>query len=1196
ELDDGRGGAEIWTLQPLDREQQREIILDVMVSDAGGLTAKYPVTLVVDDINDNPMKPGTKTVYLWKTQGGGPDAVLGRVFVDDPDDWDIEDKTFQWAGGSQHPLFRLDPNTGIIFASSHIREGRYELSFLVSDHTWGQHGVEANVTVVVRILPQESLQHAVPLTLSPTSPSTLTHGWTPSIGGGGLGALLDTLMMMLGQDAKNLEVVSLYDSRKSITELSRGQISTTPSTPSTTVWIAAKLPQGGFMDPVKLQGLISLDVKKLEHAVGMSVFVQDQNVQGSGQQVTGGAGVEDEEDTAASLPSTSLMLQVVDSNSTSLVTPRLVRSYKCNGRGHDSRTSHTDNMSCTPSSCLNGGRCLRTEEGHKCICPGRTWGSHCKIVSRTFSGNGWAWLRPLPPCLPLVLSLRLLAAHPQGMLLYAGPQSPTGQRHGPAPLLALQLVDGRPQLILDGPRGHLMLTLQQYLHDQQWHTLHVHIDNEGAMLMVDRCGRGWNGRRGEDHAHCVAHASWLEKEKQGTEAALGITPLQLGGIAGTHPNSHQYGWLHSPTSHHFEGCLEHFTINGKVVDLGSPSHSVGTNPGCMIQDTACQVGCGVTGRCVGGLRAPWCRCARGWSSYDCTTPMVAATLANESYVKLALNFRPDPYTTSLQVRVRTRGMPNALLVQLATQHHTASLQLMVVDGRPCVSVTGTIAVGPITRICLDNIMIGDGMWHTVRAERHGHNLLVALDDGENGHLNETWSLLGSHHLDPPAPLLVDPQEGVTVGGQPDHVGVSVIKIKGDLNSSCISDLRVDGRELPLPPAANGTSWGQVSAWEHLQSHCKVPGDHSACANLKCHPPLSCTHTWATTTCGCKPGQQLVLGSCKDVDECLDDPCLHGGTCLNLSPGYRCSCTAIYEGSNCQWVQLPAAPSTLSSPGVVAAITVPTLVIVILILTLVIRYLHLRAVRQRKKDRDDGIGGGEKHKNCEGADMERENNEEDVVIHTITELLKKRERRGESNKDLGPNPLSYSGPLPAKDDLRAYAYEGEGSSSTSLSSALSNLHAELAEYPDGMVALTPEFCQVIDLLRNLPDANTLPRKPSKEKKNVQNEQGSRESLIDFIALKRNFSCKSSKEIDKNIDIENSNKIDNSNSSKKCLSSEDINKIIQLISSRVSNSTGQSDSTSSTTLNTITRSSTNLTMSRGTSSTTPISTISPNTTAN
>lgn len=67
-LDSGRGGAELWTVAAVDREEHRQLSVAVRVSDAQGLAATRHLAVLVDDLNDNPMRPGAKTVYLWKTQ------------------------------------------------------------------------------------------------------------------------------------------------------------------------------------------------------------------------------------------------------------------------------------------------------------------------------------------------------------------------------------------------------------------------------------------------------------------------------------------------------------------------------------------------------------------------------------------------------------------------------------------------------------------------------------------------------------------------------------------------------------------------------------------------------------------------------------------------------------------------------------------------------------------------------------------------------------------------------------------------------------------------------------------------------------------------------------------------------------------------------------------------------------------------
>lgn len=70
DLDSGRGGAEVWTTGPVDREEYRELKVLVQVTDAGGLLDTHALTVIIDDLNDNPMRPASKTVYLWKTEVG----------------------------------------------------------------------------------------------------------------------------------------------------------------------------------------------------------------------------------------------------------------------------------------------------------------------------------------------------------------------------------------------------------------------------------------------------------------------------------------------------------------------------------------------------------------------------------------------------------------------------------------------------------------------------------------------------------------------------------------------------------------------------------------------------------------------------------------------------------------------------------------------------------------------------------------------------------------------------------------------------------------------------------------------------------------------------------------------------------------------------------------------------------------------
>ena len=111
-------------------------------------------------------------------------------------------------------------------------------------------------------------------------------------------------------------------------------------------------------------------------------------------------------------------------------------------------------------------------------------------------------------------------------------------------------------------------------------------------------------------------------------------------------------------------------------------------------------------------------------------------------------------------------------------HFVAQLQA----GVACASVSG--AGWPIQRVCVQRRPLGDGVWHTVAAERHGHNLLVSVDEGDGWRVNETLASLTAHGgLGPPPPLSVDKHDGVTVGGLPEFMGVNLVTVHDDLQDS-----------------------------------------------------------------------------------------------------------------------------------------------------------------------------------------------------------------------------------------------------------------------------------------------------------------------------------------------------------------------------------------------------------------------------
>ncbi|XP_066957970.1 putative neural-cadherin 2 isoform X2 [Macrobrachium rosenbergii] len=1125
-VDSGRGGAEIWTLGPIDREEYPQLTAEIILSDAGGLSTTQPVTIIVDDINDNPMKPAAKTVYLWKTQGGGVDTDIGRVYVMDPDDWDLEDKTFSWAG-SPHPLFSLNTETGTIYASTHVREGRYELYFTVSDRVWRQYDVSANVTVAVRYLSPEALAHAVPITLIPTTPARVTSGWTPMRGGGGLGLLSETVTKIVQQDPKNVEIVSVYGppSAEVAHAVSHPEdpfphyraLPHALKEPFACVWVSVSKKGGGYIDPIKLQGLLALHIQQLEDVMKVRVLLEEPS-RSYGSASSGDEGLPpdfpgvSDPSSIASMASTSLRLQVVDTNSTSLVTPKLSRAPDCRSHIRDADDA------CTPSSCLNGGKCVRTDIGNRCICPGGSWGRRCKILSRTFRGSGWAWVKPLTPCLPTTISLRLLTKNLDALLLYSGPLASTSPRprQPSAALIVLQLVQGRPQVLLEGARGPLKLEVDVQLNTGSWHVLHLHLNAQGVTLMVDRCShqRLLNVTNVE---HCLARAAWQEPHT--SEGWISSVPLQVGGLAHPYPHPHLYGWSSGPVQHGLDGCISHLKINSQLIDLGEPAFSSGSSARCSIQDSACKQGCGLKGQCTGGLKEPLCSCDPGWVGPQCNTSTIPMTLNHSSFSKLTLSFSPGPFTLETQLRVRTQGRSNGLLLQLSSQSQLVSLSLRLRGGVACATISGSPEINQ--EVCVEDYFLGDGFWHTLYVARQGYDLAISVDDGDEWRHNDTLTSflttlrpegMQGTETEPPVPFNVDMEENVSIGGVPKYSDQNVVSVQHDLTDSCIDDVRISGHHIPLPPNGNSTDWGQVTTYQHVEAGCKSP---DLCVNTSCLPPLACHQTWRHTTCSCGPGKHLVAGICHDVDECTYQPCLHGGTCTNLYPGYQCSCATGTIGYNCEWHQLPSHTQHLTPPMAIAALTLSLLVLVLMGVLLTI-WIHRSRTGRGAGMRSTGVesetdvgsvmgvietplsahdapsiaskdemtlleslkmrlptktisseGIKQPIPSVSSAALSEGSMKDLSIIHPVMTTISSMPRRipstesvlatkaksltGGSTTSLSstkcPQVVVFSAmpatqqPLLAQDDLRAYAYEGDGSPSGSLTSTVLGLRRE-----------------------------------------------------------------------------------------------------------------------------------------------------------
>ena len=88
-------------------------------------------------------------------------------------------------------------------------------------------------------------------------------------------------------------------------------------------------------------------------------------------------------------------------------------------------------------------------------------------------------------------------------------------------------------------------------------------------------------------------------------------------------------------------------------------------------------------------------------------------------------------------------------------------------------------------VCIEGFLLGDNNWHLLQAERLGHNLRIAVDDGDGILHNESYPSLVTQVTEEwvkekPVPLQIDRNDGVTIGGIPEYTGMDILEVHRDL--------------------------------------------------------------------------------------------------------------------------------------------------------------------------------------------------------------------------------------------------------------------------------------------------------------------------------------------------------------------------------------------------------------------------------
>ncbi|XP_022902196.1 DE-cadherin [Onthophagus taurus] len=516
-----------------DREEQKYYDILIAITDSGTPETQTGVSnfrVIIGDVNDNPAQDGESEIFVYNYKGTAPDMQIGRVFVEDPDDWDLRDKNFQWRY-DQNEYFQLDNNDGMLTMRQGTPENLYVLEFEVTEEApplIPRHTVQAKVTVTVKEIPEEAVVKSGSIRLNDTS---IEEFITRVNGVSKKDILQEHLSKILNTSKENVDIFTVI------------------RTPSDSQLVDVRFSAHGspYYAAERLNNKISLHHEALEQELGVT-FVMISISECMKESICGS------ETSCMSQLSIMDTPAIVFTNRTSFVGVKAIVEALCECVEIPRR-----------QTCLNGG--TFNIETSLCDCPGDFEGPNCEALSVGFQGNGWAMYPTFNACDKTKITLEVETSSDDGLIFYAGPLSKSPNLPI-SDFISLEINAGFPKLILNYGSGTVPVFLKsKRINDGASHTISIEFDPKEIAFSVDHCHT----------SDCVTLA-----HPKGPNTLLNVNgPLQVGGTREPLKELGEiFRWEHMPVEQGFAGCIRNLTYNSYLYDLGMPGEHENARPNC----------------------------------------------------------------------------------------------------------------------------------------------------------------------------------------------------------------------------------------------------------------------------------------------------------------------------------------------------------------------------------------------------------------------------------------------------------------------------------------------------------------------------------------------------------------------------------------------------------------------------------------
>ncbi|XP_065212799.1 DE-cadherin isoform X2 [Planococcus citri] len=515
-----------------DREEQKEYLIPIKITDSGSPPQSGVDTLkvVIGDVNDNPAKEGSSSIFVYLFEGAATDTDIGRVYVEDPDDWDLDDKYFEWK--QYIDGFSLNAHTGMITMNHGLPGKSYLLYFKVTEEPkstglFAKHSVSATVNVTIKTIPEEAVDKSGSIRFEGVTAEEFV---TKNPNGESKADILRSqLAQILNNTEDNIDVFTILHSPI--------------NNNNTSLHLDVRFSAHGspYYEPERINSAIVNNQDDVERALDLRMLMINVDECMVESILCEAACVNELKKSNVSA--------AVFTNTTSFIGINAYVQPVCDCRPSSRSDCRNAAIAAATTPLNTGGSEVRKLPADTCV------------PAVGFDGKGWALYPPFEACSNAHITLYVRALQKDSLIFYVGPDSMRPSAIGVEDFMSLELRKGYPVLLVNYGTGTTKVEHSyKQIVDNMVHKIEIILTTTSIELIVDDCKL----------QKCMGLSTPV-----GTNKFLNVNgPLQLGGtyMDLTHI-SLQRNWTHKPFALGFEGCIQNFTFNDKLYNLGMPSLS-----------------------------------------------------------------------------------------------------------------------------------------------------------------------------------------------------------------------------------------------------------------------------------------------------------------------------------------------------------------------------------------------------------------------------------------------------------------------------------------------------------------------------------------------------------------------------------------------------------------------------------------------